>query len=211
MDSITEIKRNFQRLMSNSMTPRQIEHIAQQVDSRFDLYKECGLLKSVPIPRQTAAEAVVNYFKREDDIVNLFTSMLEHENKKLRENILVIQNKQGFINILKKHKWLYDEYLTRFYRDPFFENEIHLLKSLRLIDLRKNVPHKKIISEIDKVSKDLGTKNLNWKVTIRLFELDNSNDKLINKIIALLLGSQNLERYSNDIFFCLNELASNRY
>ena len=209
MESDKEIKRAFQKLIAVSMSPRQIEDIAQQVDSRFDLYRECGMSRNIPIPRQIAAEAVINFFKRENDIIELFITMLKHENKKLRENILVIQNKNEFINMLKKHKWIYDEYMNRFNRDPFYEKEIDFLKSIRTIDLRREIPQERIISEIKKTAKEFCSSNLNWKITIRLYELNNSNENVIKNIIELLLTSQNLEKHTNDILFCLKEFASN--
>lgn len=209
MEYINEIRKAFLKIVTLSLTPRQIEHIGQEVDGNFNMYRESGFLESLPIPRQTAAETLLNYFKREEDIINLFEVMLKHENTKLRENQLKIQKKEYFIGILKKHKWIYDEYLMQIYRDPFYENEITFLKSLRMIDLRKNIPHKQIISQIKKISKELGGKNLNWKITIRLIEMNSENINLIKEAIELLLGTQNLTFLASDIFFCLRELANN--
>lgn len=209
MESEREIRRAFLKLMADSMTPRQIEYIAKELNNNFNLHKECDISTSMAIPSQTAAEAVIHFFRREDDILSLFASMLNYENKKLKEHILIIHKRNHFIKILKKHKWVYDEYTKRFHRDPFYEHEINLLKSLRIIDLRNKIPYKRIISEIDQGAKNLGDKNLNWKITIRLFELNDSSEELINKIIEMLLKNQNLERHTNDLFFCLKELASN--
>ena len=93
MESINEIKKAFLDIVTLSLTPRQVEHIAQELDGNFNIYRESGFKESLPIPRQAAAETLLHYFNREEDIINLFMIMLTHENKKLRENILKIQKK----------------------------------------------------------------------------------------------------------------------
>lgn len=209
MDAIDEIKKLFLDVMTLSLNTEQANHIAQEVNGSFNIYNESGFGYKIPIPRQTAAETILHFFRREEDIVDLFTAMLKQEGTRFHGVTMKIHKKNEFIKLLKKHKWIYDEYLTRFYRDPFYANEINFLKSIRMIDLRKKISHDKIINDIKKAAEELSLGRLDWRMTVRMYELDAEKEKLVKKIIELLLSSQKLKKYSDDMYICLKELSIN--
>ena len=209
MNKSKKIRQKFFEVLSKSFDTNQAKYLAQNVDRKFDLAREAGFGKSIPIPRQTAAQTILNYFKREEDIIKLFTRMLELDGTRDSGATIKIYNRDNFIKLLKSNMWIYDEDINRFYRDPFYENEINFLKSVRTIDLTHEVHYSEIINEIKKASSKLNIHDMEWQISVRLYELDNEKQKLLREIINLLLISQNLSIYTNDFFVCLKELAIN--
>jgi len=209
MDSIEIIRKEFKKIVSLSLTPDQVNHLGQKVDGRFDLYRVSGLSYRVPIPRLTAANILTDYFRKEQHLVLLFEKLLEIDGSKLSGATISVPNVDKFITLLEKYKWVYNEYLGTFHRDPFYEHEINFLNSLRVLDLRENVDTKKIIKEIEKNSKQMRMSDLEWRITVRMYDLTPDRGKLIKSIIELLLGKQNMGQYSNELFVCFKELAIN--
>lgn len=205
-----EINKLFYKVLVNSLSTQQVNHLGGLVDRKFNLNKEGGFSESIPIPRQTAAQILIDRFGDDvEEVVRLFTILLENEGKRFYNRRLDLWGRDEFIALLKKNKWNYDEDLNRFFIDPFYEREINFLRKIRLLDLRKEINVKEIISEIESVSKTMGIQDLEWRVTLRLYDIDSQSGELIRKIIALLLTRQNLQVFSSDIFVCLKELIIN--
>jgi hypothetical protein len=209
MDIVESIKRKFREVLYLSLDAKQMHCLGQMVDDAFDLYEITGFGTMIPIPRQDAARAVVDYFMKERDIISLFTRMIELEGHRFHGSDVKIIDKYDMIKLFEKDKWLYDEDHNRFYQDPFYENEINFLNSVRLIDLRSKFSTEDIIKEISNVSKKMGDKDLDWRITVRLYEPDSQKEKLIRQIIELLLARQDLKIFANDIYVCLKELIIN--
>jgi hypothetical protein len=204
-----QIKKYFLKVLVYSLNSRQINFLGERLDSTFDLYSESGFGRMMPIPQQTAAETLLDYFDTEEEIVLLFTYLLRHEGSRFYDRDLKIWGGAEFIKILEKYKWIYDEELIQFFMDPFYEHDINFLNDVRIIDLRENIPIKKIVNGITKLSKGLGIHDLEWRITLRLYDLEPKIAELIRKIIELLLVRQNLQKYVFEIFTCLKELALN--
>ncbi len=204
-----EINKYFYHVVMNSLSTRQVAYLGESIDRRFDLLKQSGFSSSIPIPRQTAAQTLIDYYNREEDIVQLFTFMLKNEGERFYNRTLSIWGRDEFIAILKKHKWIYDKEIGQFLIDPFYEREINLLKSIRLMDLRKKISLEKIIKEITEVSKTMSIRDLEWRVSLRMYDLEQKTGELIRKILGMLLARQNLQAFTSDLFVCLKELIIN--
>ncbi len=205
-----EIKKLFYKILINSLSTQQVNHLGGLVDRQFNLNKEGGFSESIPIPRQTAAQILLDRFgDDEEEIIRLFTILLDHDAKRFYNRRLALWGRDEFIALLKKYKWNYDEDLNRFFVDPFYEREINILRKIRLLDLREKIDVKAIVSQIEAVSKTMGIQDLEWRVTLRMYDIDSQSGELIRKIIALLLTRQNLQIFSSDIFVCLKELIIN--
>ena len=204
-----EINHFFLKVLTNSLDTPQTNFLGEQLDSNFNVYKESGFYSNTPLPRKTAADVLLRYFKSDDEMVRLFTIMLRNEGTRFYNSTLNIWGKEEFINILKRYKWIYDPDLARFFLDPFFEHEINFLKGLRIIDLRSEVPIKKIIKGIEKASAKLSVQDIEWRITLRLYDLESEIGELIRKIIDLLLTRQNLQAFTQELYVCLKELAIN--
>lgn len=204
-----EINHLFLKVLTNSLDTGQTNYLGERLDHKFNVYRVSGFHDNAPLPRRTAAEVLLNYFKSEENIVRLFTVMLENEGKRFYNAVLKVWGKQEFINLLLKNKWIYDPEVKRFLLDPFYEHEINLLKKIRILDLRKKVDIPAIIREIKNASAALSMKDLEWRITIRLYDMESQIGELIRKILDMLLARQNLQDYTHEMYACLKELAIN--
>ena len=55
----------------------------------------------------------------------------------------------------------------------------------------------------------MGIKDLEWRITLRLYDLEPKVGELIRSIIDLLLSRQSLQEYTGELFFCFKELGIN--
>ncbi len=204
-----EINKFFQKLLVNSLDPDQVNYLGEKIDNRFNIYKESGFSTNTPIPRKTAVDVLLNYFTADEDIIRLFTFMLENDGSRFCNATLNIWGKNDFINLLERYKWIYEPGLTRFFLDPFYEHEINLLNDIRIIDFRHEVPVQKIITQIKKSCSKMNIQDLDWRITMRLYDLESQTGELIRKIIGMLLASQNLNMATHELYVCLKELTIN--
>jgi hypothetical protein len=204
-----EIKKAFFEVVVNSLTSQQVNFLGEQIDKRFSLKSVSGFGESMPVPRKTAAQVLVDHFTDENDIIAMFTFMIVNEGQRFYNRELVIWGKEDFIALTRKHKWIYDPGLVHFLRDPFYEREINLLKKIRIIDLRQDFPYDEIIAEIARSSRRMGIRDLEWRIAIRLYDIEKKSGELIKNIIEMLLVRQSLQQFHGEIFICLRELATN--
>lgn len=206
---ITKINKAFQRIIINSLNTKQIEYLGKIFDSSFDLYRVSGFRPSIPIPRQTAADTLLYFCSEDEDIVKLFSILLKFDGEHFYDRTLALWGKDEFLSLLKLNKWIYDPEMKQFFLDPFYEHEINFLKKIRILDLRNETDVKLIIDEISTISKKMSIRDLEWRIAMRLYDLDPQSAELIRKILDLLLARQNLQLYTGEMFFCLKELAIN--
>lgn len=204
-----EIKPFFQRLISNSLNTDQVRYLGERLDKNFDLHRESGIPDRIPIPTQDAARILIKRFGNDEDIVELFTELLQNEGKRFYNATLRIWEKEKFIAILEYHKWVFDPDLQQFFLDPFYEHPINLLKKLKVIDLRSAVAVNEILATVSEATKNLGIQELEWRITVRLYDIEASTGSLLRKIIEILLMRQDLKFFMHELFTCIKELAIN--
>ncbi len=204
-----EINKLFLKVLTNSLETGQTNYLGAMLDPGFNVYTESGFYTNAPLPRKTAAEVLLGYFKEEDQVARLFNIMLLHEGQRFYNAVLNIWGRDEFLRLLKRYKWIYDPALVRLSRDPFYEREINFLKEIRIIDLRRDIPVKDIIKGIEKTSAKMSVHDLEWRITLRLYDIDAESGELIRKILLLLLSRQNLQEFMHEIYVCLKELAIN--
>ncbi len=206
---LRQIRRLFKTIIINSLSTQQVNYLGVLLDSSFDLYRESGFSSTTPIPRQTAADVLINRFKDEEDIVHLFAIMLRHEGERFYNRDLVIWGKEEFCILIKRQKWVYDRDLKIFFRDPFYEHEINFLNKIQIIDLRTDLDVSDLVKQIASISKKLSIQDLHWRITLRLYDLEQHIGELVRKIMEMLLARQNLQSFTGELFFCFKELALN--
>jgi hypothetical protein len=199
----------FQRVLVNSLSTDQVYYLGKVHDPDFNMHRILNISDRLPIPRQTAAQVLTDYFNSEEEVVKLFNHLVVHEGKRFNKEILHLWKRDQFIKLLAKYKWVYDNEIDVFLRDPFYEQEINLLKKIKLIDLRHDFPYDETINEISAACKKLKVQDLEWRVTARLYDIEGRIGELIRKIINLLLSRQNLEILTPEVYTCLKELAIN--
>jgi len=203
------IRKLFNQILVNSLNTQQVNFLGERYNQKFSLYRESGFSQSTPIPRQTAADTLLLRFKEDDDIVNLFSILLQYEGKRFYNRDLAIWGRDDFIRLLIQNKWIFDRDLKQFFLDPFYEREINYLNKIKMIDLRDDINVKEIIKNITEICSGMGIKDLDWRVTIRLFDLERDSAELVRKLIELLLTRQNLQAFAGELFFCFKELGIN--
>jgi len=206
---VTKINKEFHKIIINSLNTKQIDYLGKLFDRSFDLYRVSGFRPSIPIPRQTAADTLLYFCNEDEDVVKLFSILLRFEGEHFYDRTFAIWGKNEFLTLLKLNKWIYDPEMKQFFLDPFYEHEINFLKKIRIIDLRGEVDVKEIVDEIATITKKMGIKDLEWRIALRLYDLNPQIAELIRKILDLLLVRQNLQLYTGEMFFCLKELAIN--
>jgi len=206
---LREMRNLFKTIIINSLNTQQVNYLGGFLDSTFDLYRESGFSSTTPIPRQTAAEILILRYNNEDDIVHLFSILLRHDGERFYNRDLALWGKEDFLVLLKLQKWIYDQELKLFFRDPFYEREINFLNKIHVIDLRTDIDIEKIVKSITALSKKMSIQDLEWRITLRLYDLEPHIGELIRKIIDLLLSRQNLQPFTGELFFCFKELAIN--
>jgi len=203
------IKKMFHEILVNSLNTQQVDYLGERYDHKFSLNKVSGFTGSTPIPRQTAADTLLLRFSEEYDIVNLFSILLAYEGKRFYNRDLVIWGRDDFIRLLTRNKWIFDRELKQFFLDPFYEHEINFLNRVKLIDLRQDLDVEELTHDIKQISSSMSIRDLEWRITVRLYDMERKSAELLRKIIDMLLSRQNLQIFAGEIFFCFKELAIN--
>ncbi len=206
---LRQMRKLFKTIIINSLNTQQVNYLGVLYDSSFDLNRESGFTSSTPIPRQSAAEILLYRFKEELDLVHLFSILLRYEGQRFYNRDLIIWGKEDFCVMLKRQKWVYDHDLKIFFRDSFYEHEINFLNKIHIIDLRTDIDIDDLIKNITAISKKMSILDLEWRITVRLYDLEPDIGELIRRIIELLLSRQNLQSFTGELFFCFKELAIN--
>ncbi|HQO39747.1 MAG TPA: hypothetical protein PK986_04690 [Spirochaetota bacterium] len=203
------IRKLFNQILVNSLNTQQVNYLGERYMGNFSLYRESGFSQSTPIPRQTAADTLMRSFKDDEDIVKLFSILLQYEGKRFYNRDLAIWGRDEFIRLLIQNKWIYDRDLKQFFLDPFYEREINYLNKIKMIDLRGDINVKDIIQNIAEICSGMGIRDLDWRVTMRIYDLERDSAELVRKLIELLLTRQNLQAFAGELFFCFKELGIN--
>ncbi|HEY1406406.1 MAG TPA: hypothetical protein VF857_07350 [Spirochaetota bacterium] len=205
----TSIHKLFHQVLINTLSTPQVNYLGELFDKTFNLHKAAGLNPTIPIPRQNAADVLMKAFPDENDIVRLFALMLAREGTHFYNRELAIWGRDEFIRLLERNKWIFDSDLNRFFVDPFYEHELNFLHDVRVIDLRERTRMAELVRKFESISKKMSIKDIDWRITLRLYDLDPKTGELIRKVINLLLIRQNLQSFTHEVFFCLKELVIN--
>ncbi|MCL2154425.1 MAG: hypothetical protein FWH53_02035 [Leptospirales bacterium] len=206
---LTRIKETFKEILINSLNTQQINYLGTLSDHSFDLYRESGFTATAQMQEQTAVDILLDYFKDDNDIVRLFSIMLRHEGEHFHNNDLAISDRDEFISLIKHDRWVYDRDLKVFLYDHFYERDINFFKNIQTIDLRYDIDINKLIDTITSESKSMSAQDIEWNITMRLYDLETHIEEPIKIIIDLLLSQKDLQSIRREIFFCLKELAIN--
>ena len=203
------ISKLFHQILVNSLNTQQVNYLGELYERTFNLHKVAGFSPSIPIPRQTAADILVSHFQNDDDIVRLFSILLSRDGQYFHNRELHLWGRDEFIRLLERNKWIFDSDLNLFFVDPFYEHEINFLKDVRVIDLREKIQVAELTKKFAAISRTMQVQDLDWRITLRLYDLEPKSAELVRKIIDLLLARQNLQSFAGEVFFCLKELAIN--
>ena len=196
-------------MVSTSLNADQVNYISQRLDGSFDIYKQTGFGRMVPVSTEAAVDAFLQFFQTEEDIINFFTEMIQLEGKKISRTVVKIRQKDSFMRLLHKYKWEYNERMNLFFREKDVDDRINFLNSIRILDLRDQSKNNELLELIKENTLKMQSNDLEWQVTVRLYTMDRKNQEILRQAIELLLTQQNLKQFGFVFYSCLKELAIN--
>ncbi|MBX7056725.1 MAG: hypothetical protein K1X75_01575 [Leptospirales bacterium] len=204
-----EIRKLFAEMVGVSMNSDQVNELAQKVSRGFDIRHATGFGSVIAIPRHAAAEALIHELRSEERVVEFFELMLENDGKFVFDSTLKIVYREDFIKLLENCKWIYDADTRRFLRDPFHQEQVNFLNSIKMIDLRHTSPGRDLGTQLKSEAERLQVHDLSWQVTVRTYRLGADTSALIRDLLEMLLRKQELGALAGEIFTALNELMIN--
>lgn len=111
------LRQAFHYLIVHSMNVDQVNQIGQHLDNRFNAHKISGFGDIIPVPRQVAADAAVEYFTDEKDIVSFISLILQNEGKFMHQSRMYARGKERVLAILERRDWVYDPEHKTFFKD----------------------------------------------------------------------------------------------
>ena len=204
-----DIRKFLYKAIIQALNTDQVNHIGNLIDRKFDVGRISGFENVTSMPKTTAAETVIKYFQKSEDLIRYYEIMLNYHGRFLYDSYVHVKNRQEFINVLYKKGWIYDPDLQLFLKDNFFFDDINFLESIRVLDLRKEVNFNELLTRIKKAGENLRAIDLEWSIDMRMYGLTREVDELMQSTIEMLLAKQNLTPFTYNIYFCLRELAMN--
>lgn len=205
----TSTRRALAEIIKTSLNSDQANYIAGHVDPGFDLRRESGFGANIAVPHHVAAETVVNYFRDEEDLIRFFEVMINRQGTFVFNSTITIKGKNDFIKLLAKKRWIFDPDLELFFRDPFFADSINFLKTVELIDMRREIDTAPLLQDLSAHVNNLKTVDINWTVTVRAYSMNRALDAMIKALLDLVLLRQDLQEHAYPLYCCIRELAVN--
>lgn len=208
-ERMKQFRKAFREVFSVSLNAEQANYIANFVTGNFNIYRETGFGERIPIPRHTVSEAIMRFFRTEQELIDFFTVMLQNEGLRKGGTTVEIKGKDALIKALRKLHWIYDNELGIFYLDNFIFSSINIFDKLKLIDLRQSQSAEQALYDIENNIDSFKSQELEWQVTIRMYNADRQSDALIKKILQLLLHRLDLDKHATNLYISLRELTTN--
>ena len=94
-----------------------MNHLGRELDSQFSVAKVSGFGEKIVIPRQVAADCIVDYFNTEKKLVEFIAYMLSRQGQGAGGGVVQVKGVERLFNILKEMNWIYDPEKKSFHRD----------------------------------------------------------------------------------------------
>lgn len=111
---LRRLNRILKDVLVRSCNTEQIAYIAREADPNFNLQKVSGFGNHVVIPRQTAAEVVLDYFQSEYQILNFISMLYYYDGKGISGGILHLKEKFKLDKFLMENDLIYNPQLNKF-------------------------------------------------------------------------------------------------
>ncbi|MFN3604923.1 MAG: hypothetical protein ACK4UJ_09455 [Leptonema sp. (in: bacteria)] len=112
--NLIKLKKILKEVLILSCNTEQIAYLGRETDSRFDLKQVSGFGNHVVIPKQIAAETIVNYFSSEQEILNFIATLFSYEGKGISGGIVTLKEKQKLDKFLYENNIKYESSLNKF-------------------------------------------------------------------------------------------------
>lgn len=111
-----KVKRHLKELLVLSCNTQQIAYIGREADPSFNMQDVTGFGGHIVVPRQVAADALVEYFDRNERTVYLCGVVFQMEGRGGSGGIIELRNTRPLQAALLESGYRFDEALRRFVR-----------------------------------------------------------------------------------------------
>ncbi len=112
--NLNKLRRILKEVLIRSCNSDQIAYIGREADLHFNLKEVSGFGEHVVIPKQVAADTIINYFKTEYQILNFISTLYYYEGKGISGGVVVLRDKHKLDKFLEEHNLIYDASLNKF-------------------------------------------------------------------------------------------------
>ncbi|MCS7204431.1 MAG: hypothetical protein NZ853_01905 [Leptospiraceae bacterium] len=112
--NIHRFKKILKEVLIRSCTTEQLTYIGREADPNFNLREQSGYGPHVVIPKQVAADIVLEYFDSEYEILNFVSTLLQYEGKGISGGAYSLREKHKIHKFLEEEGLYYDENLRKF-------------------------------------------------------------------------------------------------
>lgn len=112
--NINKLKKLLKDILILSCNTEQMAYIGREADPQFDLRSISGFGNHVVIPKQTAAQIIIDYFKTESQILNFIATLYYFEGKGISGGIVTIKDKHKLEKFLFDNNLQYEPSLNKF-------------------------------------------------------------------------------------------------
>ncbi len=197
--------------MTVSLNSDQINALAMRVDERFDMNSNYGFKNAVPISSRVAADALLDQLD-EESLVRILELVLESDGAFVYDSVVKVKFKEALIDRLGKLKWIYDKDSARFFRDPFTEERLNILKKISVIDLCEGMSEHDVASLAHFLcdsSQRLRLGELSWQLTVKIRKMTDDRAGLLHELVALLVNRHEIDDFTRKLHESLLLLAMN--
>ena len=110
-------KKLLQDLLSRSLNTEQIHYVGREVDPSFDLAEVSGFGDHIVIPRQVAAQCVIQYFSARDKLRDFIAKLIMLEGYGGSGGIIKLKGIEPILNELRESGFVLDREKGAFVRD----------------------------------------------------------------------------------------------
>ncbi len=115
-ENLKDIRRMVREFLWKSLNTDQMNYVAKEADSRFDLGRVSGYGPSIVVTRQTAADVIVDYFAGEEQFLHFLATLFSMEGKNASGGVIYFINPDPIMRKLRERQWIYDPGAGRFYK-----------------------------------------------------------------------------------------------
>lgn len=112
--NLNKLKRILRDVLTRSCNTEQIAYIGREADPNFNLKVISGFGEHVVIPKQVAADTVLDYFNTEYQLLNFISLLFFYEGKGISGGIVSLKEKNKLERFLNENNFYFDPNLNKF-------------------------------------------------------------------------------------------------
>ena len=114
-------RKTLKGLLETCLLTEQINHLGRDMDPEFDVAAISGFGERIVIPRQVAAQCVLDFFRTDEQLLAFTGYMLSRRGLGASGGVIRLQGEQRLLDLLSEKGWLFEENEGRFRKDQSVE------------------------------------------------------------------------------------------